>query len=83
MGKQAVSRWLIAGSLFFTTALRAVEVAEIAAPKVGPWKDQPPGAYVIFDSTAWDTGHVIRREDLLGVDHANRVRHFPHLVDSP
>jgi hypothetical protein len=49
------------------------QVESRSSPKDGPWRNQPVGAFVLFESTAYDTGHVFRREILLGLTADNRA----------
>ncbi|MDB5324840.1 MAG: hypothetical protein JWM57_409, partial [Phycisphaerales bacterium] len=68
-GTRAASLLILA----LATAAIGAEVKTIAAPASGAWKNCTPGTYVIFRSTAWDTGAVFRRELLLGVDAAGQA----------
>ena len=64
-----------ASLLLLTMASSAIsaDVKTIAAPTSGSWKSCPPGTYVIFQSSAWDTGAIYRRELLLGTDAAGQA----------
>ncbi|MFT3785675.1 MAG: hypothetical protein QM770_05850 [Tepidisphaeraceae bacterium] len=55
-------------ALLCTNARAEHTVVTLASPTTGPWKGFAPGDFVVFKSTAWDTGATFRREMLLGLN---------------